>query len=348
MHLSQQLFGTIDGQNVIEFVLTTTDGQSLSLLNYGATMHRWMCYDRAQKQQDILLGCVDLDGYLADHPYFGCIVGRYANRIAHGRFTLDGQNYQLTQNLRGHHLHGGTVGFHRTLFGYQIFQERDRVTVLFTGQSPDGDQGYPGTLDYMISYTYTDDNELIIEYRAMTTAPTPVNLTVHPYFNLSGGKDILDHEVRIASDAVTAVDEDIIPTGDLLQVGGSRLDLRTTQTIGKVMDTSDPLMRATKGFDHNYILVDHAEDQVVASVLHRESGRCLEVMTTAPAVQLYTGNWLDGIIGRGGTYIDHAGLCLETQWWPDSPNHPHFPNTILQPNQLYFSRTIYRVKIMQA
>ncbi len=351
MHISIGHFGKIEDKDILEFTLTTPHNHQIQILNFGGIVHSWLSPDRFGVYSDILLGCKDLDGYLGEHPYFGCIVGRFANRIDHGKFTLDGLIFQLPTNLPPHHLHGGIIGWHKKVLEHQIFQEKDQITILLTGKSPDGDEGYPGQVEFIVSYTYTADNQLIIEYRAMTSKATPINMTNHAYFNLSGDQnsDIFDHQVLIYADQCVVCKDDLIPTGQLASVSNTLLDLRSEKkTIGQIMDKSKVLFNKANGFDHCYVLKENRDyKQEVATVFHPFSGRRLQVFTSEPAIQLYCGNWLEGIEGKSGAYKEHAGLCLETQHFPDSPNHAHFPNTILRPDELYYSKTIYKVDVLQ-
>jgi aldose 1-epimerase len=344
-HVSTSIFGQINNQDIVRIKIVNPSGSYIDVLNYGCIIHAWACPDREGIIKDILLGCTDIEGYKDRHPYFGCVVGRYANRINRGKFSLDGIDYQLSTNLGNHHLHGGEVGFDRIVFDYEIVHGAEEVTLIFRALSPDGDQGYPGNLNIMVIYTYTHSNELIIRYLAETDKPTPINLTNHCYFNLSGNpsKDILDHEIFIQASNFLAVDKDIIPTGELHKVKNTPLDLQKPITISKQMDINSNYFNITKGWDHCYMIDHIPEVDVVASCYHPASGRFLEVKTTKPYIQFYTGNWLGGVKGKFGSYKDYSGFCLETQYAPDAMNHENLGNVLLKPNETYSSMTTYSI-----
>lgn len=280
---------------------------------------------------DVVLGFDSPARYRGHHPHFGAITGRYANRIARGRFTIDGRSYQLDLNNGRNHLHGGHHGFDKVVWAGTA---AGRNGVVFTHVSPDGDQGYPGTLTTTVTYTLTDDSALIVEYQARTDRPTHVNLTQHSYFNLAGegSGSVFDHELSIDADRYTPVDAELIPTGAIETVAGTPFDFRRPTPIGSRRD----------GYDHNWIL-NGADGRPAARVYEPRSGRTLDVFTTEPGMQLYTGNSLDGsLTGKSGrAYGAHAGFCLETQHHPDTPNHPDFPTTLLRPGERYYSRTIF-------
>jgi aldose 1-epimerase len=347
MHISIGSFGQYKGRDILIFTIEGNNGDQVQILDYGATLHSWITSDKFGKKADIIVGSPDLEGYLGQHPYFGCVVGRYANRINQGCLELEGKSIQLTTNLRNHHLHGGSEGWNRQIFDYQIFKEQDYITIMFTGNSENGDQGYQGNVEFSISYTYTKDNEFIMEYRAISDAPTPINLTNHAYFNLSGeASTILGHNVRISAKAFLEYNDDLIPTGQILLTENTPLDINESQIIGDVMDLNHPLINMAKGFDHCFILDAYKEGDVIATAHHPASGRRLQVTTTEPAIQLYCGNWLSGSKSKSGILEDYSGLCLETQHYPDSPNHAHFPNTILKPGELFYSKTSYLIDVL--
>ena len=343
MNIQLENIGIHQGQKLRKAVLTTSSGCRIEILNYGGIVHAWYCPDRQGKLADILLGCLHMEDYFLRHPYFGAITGRYANRIRNGKFSLDKQTYQLSQNLPPHHLHGGFEGLDRKFWDMRVSEETDQVVVRLTTLSAHLEEGYPGNLALAVTYTYSEDNSLSIEYYATTDRPTVINLTNHCYFNLSGDQtsDIRDHHLMIRSQAVTETNEDIIPTGRILSVEGTSLDFKSMRSIGEGLDCPTPSMMTVHGYDHNFVLDQPDIEKSAAIVWHPFSGRMLKVFTDQPGVQLYTGNWLDGVTGKAGTYKQYSGLCLETQHFPDSPNQPSFPNTTLRPGESFYSKTIY-------
>lgn len=336
------------GLNIALITITLNDGTNIQITNYGGIVHAWYCLDKDGHLADVLLGRKDILGYLDNHPYFGTITGRYANRIAFGKFVLNDQQYFVSTNLPPHHLHGGFSGLDKKIWDFTILEREKEAIITMTTQSPDLEEGFPGNLSLTVTYTFTDKNELTITYNAQTDHATPINLTNHCYFNLSGNQneDILNHDVWINAKKITAVDETLIPTGELLNIEGSVLDFTTIKRIGNHIFSNDPLLKNAKGYDHNFVLEDHDFTQPIAIAVHPNSGLRLQVFTDQPAIQLYTGNHLDGTEGKSGFYKDYAGLCLETQHYPDSPNHTHFPNTILRPGILFHSKTMYKIDVM--
>ena len=341
-------FGLLpDGGAVDLFLLTNDNGMRASITNYGGIVTSLTAPGRNGLLADVVLGFDNLDHYLAGHPYFGAIIGRYGNRIANGTFTLDGETYALARNNNSNHLHGGVVGFDKALWSAQPQSVPEGPRLRLTHVSADGEEGYPGRLDLTVDYALTHDNELRVEYRATTDDPTHVNLTNHSYFNLAGpgGGDILSHEVLINADHFTPVDEGLIPTGEIRSVEGTPMDFREPATIGARIDTDDEQLRFGSGYDHNFVLnsVDR-ELSLAARVIEPTAGRVMEVLTSEPGVQFYTANFLDGsLTGKGGTaYGRRCALCLETQHFPDSPNKPEFPTTVLRPGEVYESTTVYR------
>jgi aldose 1-epimerase len=337
-------FGATDsGQPVELFTLTNSRGVEVRAITYGGVILSLKTPDRDGVLGDIVLGFEDLEPYLAGTPYFGAIIGRYGNRIAGGRFTLDGQTYTLTRNDGENHLHGGDRGFDKVVWVGEPFQNDTAAGVMLTYTSPDGEEGYPGTLRAEVTYTLTDANELVVDYRATTDTATPVNLTQHSYFNLAGGGDILDHELSIAASGYTPVDSTLIPTGEIAPVEGTPFDFRTPTPIGAHIDADDRQIRNGLGYDHNFVL-DRTGDglELAARVVEPTSGRTLEIRTEEPGIQFYSGNFLDGTLtGKGGQVYEHrGGFCLETQHYPDSPNQPSFPSTILRPGEEYRTRTV--------
>jgi aldose 1-epimerase len=346
--VTERAFGTLPGgENVSLYTLSNARGMRVAVTNYGGTVVSIHAPDRDGRTADVVLGYVALDGYLKASPYFGSIVGRYANRIAKGRFTLDGRTYTLATNNGENALHGGKKGFDKV-----VWQARPSTTpagpaVTLSYTSPDGEEGYPGTLKAEVTYTLTDDNELRIDYAATTDKPTVVNLSNHSYFNLGGPdeRDILSHLLTIDADRYTPVDPTLIPTGQLAPVEGTPFDFRKPTPIGSRIEADDEQLRRGRGYDHNFVLNGEAGKlRPVVRLAHGPSGRVMEILTTEPGVQFYSGNFLDGsITGKGGkVYVRRAGLCLETQHYPDSPNHQAFPSTVLRPGERYRSTTIYR------
>ncbi len=338
MSIVEKPFGkTTDGRAVAAFVLENRNGVKATVITYGAAIVSVEVPDREGRMADVVLGFDDLAGYQsAANPYFGACCGRYANRIAQGRFSLDGQEYALATNNGPNALHGGLVGFDKQVWEAEIAGE----SVVMALVSPDGDEGYPGTLAVEVSYHLDDENGLHIDYAASTDKKTVLNLTNHAYFNLAGGGTVRNHLVAINADRYTVVDDTSIPTGELRAVAGTEMDLRMPTPIGQNIDAVQGL-----GYDHNYCLNQPAPGQLVlaAKVVEPESGRTLECLTTEPGVQFYTGNYLGNIPGKhGAVYNKQEGFCLETQHYPDSPNHPHFPSTELVPGQAYAQSCIYR------
>lgn len=334
--------------------LENAHGLRADLCDFGATLVNLLAPDRHGRRADVTLGFGCVEDYCALSPYFGGIIGRCGNRIAGGRFTLDGRTYALaTNNTPGGipcHLHGGSVGFDRQF--WTIGEHRaDRVR--FTLCSPDGDEGYPGTLEVAVTYALTPDNALRIDYEARTDAPTIVNLTNHAYFNLAGEghPTVLDHVATFHASAYTPVDQGLIPTGEIAPVAGTPLDFRTPERIGARIDADHPQLRAGGGYDHNFVLDRPpgvsgpvATPQLAATVCEPTSGRVLEVLTTEPGLQFYSGNFLNGAFRakHGHVYPHRSGFCLETQHFPDAPNHPHFPSVVLRPGETRRSCTLYR------
>jgi aldose 1-epimerase len=342
---------TSDGHAVDLFVLTGAQGMQVSITNYGGIVTSLIVPDRKGNLADVVLGFESLDGYLAGHPFFGCIVGRYANRIAKGTFTLEGKKYTLAKNNGENHLHGGNRGFDKMVWKAEATAGKAGPTLRLSRTSPDGEEGYPGNLALTVTYTLTKDNALRIDYAATTDKPTPINLTNHSYFNLAGAGngDILGHEITINADRFTPVDGGLIPTGELQSVEGTPFDFRKPVAIGARIGQDDEQLRLGKGYDHNFVLNRKdpgkgGEPLLAARAYEPTTGRVLEVLTTEPGIQLYCGNFLDGSHkGKGGKAYKHRyGFCLETQHFPDSPNQPSFPTTILRPGETFKSTTIYR------
>jgi aldose 1-epimerase len=340
-------FGALpDGREVTQYTLKNASGIELRAITYGGIVTSLRTPDRTGAFTDIVLGYDDLAGYLKTTPYFGAIVGRYGNRIAKATFTLDGAKHTLAANNGPNALHGGMVGFDKVLWTGKPFSTDSTSGVEFSYVSKDGEEGYPGTLTVTVTYTLTNANEFAIDYRATTDKATPVNLTQHTYFNLAGDGSgtILGHQMAIDADRFTPVDATLIPTGVLQAVAGTPFDFRKPTAIGARIDTPDEQLVNGGGYDHNFVLTRSGEGLAhAARVVDTTSGRTLDVATTEPGVQFYSGNFLDGTItGKAGhVYQKRAGFCLETQHFPDSPNQASFPSTILRPGSTYSSRTVY-------
>jgi aldose 1-epimerase len=349
---SPQPYGkTREGTPVERYSLKNAHGVEIDIITWGGIVTRIVVPDRQGKLGDIALGFDRLEPYLEPHPFFGALVGRYANRIANGQFTLNGRTYTLAKNNGPNSLHGGLRGFDKRVWKGRGVLTGEGPGVELTYVSADGEEGYPGTLTAKVTYTLTDTNELRIAYEATTDKDTVVNLTNHSYFNLAGvgAGDILSHEVQILADRFTPVDSTLIPTGELRPVKGTPFDFRTPTRIGARINADDEQIRFGKGYDHNFVLDGPAGTlRRVARVTEATSGRVLEVETTEPGVQFYTGNFLDGSIkGKGAVYDFRTGFCLETQHFPDSPNQPSFPSTVLKPGQTYRTTTVYRFSTMK-
>lgn len=349
--ISRAPFGTLpDGRAVDVFTLTNAHGIEVRAMTYGAIITAVYTPDRQGRRDDIVLGFDSLAGYLAGSPYFGAIVGRYANRIAGGHFTLDGVTYTLARNNGPNSLHGGQRGFDKVLWSAEPVRSDSAVGVRFRYTSPDGEEGYPGTLQVQVTYTLTARDELIVAYDATTDKATPVNLSQHTYWNLhgQGQGDILDHMLTLDASRYTPVDSTLIPTGEIAAVAGTPFDFRTPTAVGARIDAANEQLSFGHGYDDNWV-IDHRRSGALehaVQLVDPVSGRALDISTTEPGVQFYAGNFLDGSIkGKGGRVYGHRGaLCLETQHFPDSPNHANFPSTILRPGkgQRYQSRTVVR------
>ncbi len=342
MSVSIGSFGkTTAGKPVDLYTLENANGAKAVIMNYGAIVTKLYVPDKDGNMADVVCGHETLAEYEAGHPYFGAIVGRYGNRIAKGKFTLDGVAYELAANNDENHLHGGDVGFDKKVWKAEAVETDNSVGVKLTYISPDGEEGYPGTLTSTVVYELTNNNELKISYEATTDKATVLNLTHHGYFNLGGhdSGDILGHVMMIAADRYTPVDEGLIPTGELAPVAGTVMDFTKPTAIGaRIKDV------AGGGYDHNYVLNSQDGSMALAArVSESETGRVMEVYTTEPGIQFYTGNFLDGSNkGKGAVYNKHAAFCLETQHFPDSPNKPEFPSVVLKPGETYTHTTVYK------
>ena len=348
--MKKEKFGSVQGNAVTLYTLTNSNGLEVRATNFGGIIVSVRTPDKQGRMDDIVLGFDDLQGYLDNKPYFGAIIGRYANRIAAARFTLDGVQYSLAANNGPNSLHGGIKGFNKVVWSAEPFENFTGVGLIFTYTSKDGEEGYPGNLRAKVTYTLTDQNELTFDYEAMTDKATPVNLTQHSYFNLAGdGRgDILGHELTLNADRFTPVDKNLIPTGELRAVKNSPLDFTKSTRIGSRINDKDEQLVLGHGYDHNFVIHRTDPGPVLAAHLREpQTGRVLDVYTTEPGVQFYSGNFLDGTITgkQGHVYKQRFGLALEPQHFPDSPNHPEFPSTILRPGQVYQSRTVYKFSV---
>lgn len=337
--IEKNQFGVLeDGREAYLYTLTNTQDAEVKITNYGGIVTSIRVPDKEGNIENVALGFDNLTDYLGNDPYFGAVIGRYGNRIADSRFTLDGNEYELAANDGGNHLHGGKVGFNELLWEAEVLDDN---SLRLTHLSEDGEEGYPGNLQVSVVYTLTDQNELKIEYEATTDKATPVNLTNHSYFNLTGDPStpVLDHVLSLNAARYTPVNDELIPTGEIASVEGTPFDFTEPHKIGARID------RVEGGYDHNFVLGSSSDSLQLAGTLYEpESGRELKVFTTEPGVQFYSGNFLDGSFqGPDGTpFVKHGGLCLETQHYPNSPNESSFPSTILRPGETYNTVTIYQ------
>jgi aldose 1-epimerase len=340
-------FGTQDGRPITLYTLTNSLGVEVRTMNYGGIILSMRVPDRKGQLADVVLGHDTLEGYIPNPPYIGALVGRYANRIANGTFTLDGKTYTLPKNDGPNTLHGGI----KRTFDKVVWEgeavKGGKAGVTFTYLSKDGEEGFPGNVKVKVTYTLNDENELVIDYEATTDKATPINLTQHSYFNLAGEgtSDILNHEIMINADRFTPVDKNLIPTGELRPVKGTPLDFTNSTKIGARIDDDYEQLVLGHGYDHNFVIDRKADGMALAARVYEPTGgRVLEVSTNQPGVQFYTGNFLDGTVTgkQGHVYKRRYAFCLETQHFPDSPNHPEFPSTILKPGETFQSKTIFK------
>jgi aldose 1-epimerase len=345
--IERRPYGEVEGNAVDLYTLTNANGLEMRVTNYGGIVVSCMVPDRAGHTEDIVLGYNQLEGYVKNNPYFGCIVGRYGNRIAQAKFTLEGQEYTLAQNDGENNLHGGIKAFDKVVWDARARMGDERVGVAFQYRSQDGEEGFPGNLDVTVTYTLTNDDAFRIDYFATTDKTTVVNLTNHSHWNLAGegSGDILGHELMLNADHFTPVDEGLIPTG-IETIEGTPFDFRIPTAIGARIDNDDEQLNFGKGYDQNWVLNKEQEGAMTlaATVYEPQSGRFMEVFTTEPGIQFYTGNFLDGtVIGKSGkAYESRNAFCLETQHYPDSPNNPDFPSVVLKPGEEYKTATIYK------
>jgi aldose 1-epimerase len=348
--ITEKPFGNFEDKAVTEYTLTNANGMQVGIINYGGTITKIITPDKNGSMGDVITGFESLDGFRQKgNPYFGALIGRYGNRIAHAKFAVDGKEYTLAANDNGNSLHGGNKGYDKVY--WTIEKQTGDSSLKLTYLSKDGEEGYPGNLQIQVVYTLTGDNALKLEYTATTDKATPINLTSHGYFNLSAGVDstILNHRLMINADKYTPVDDKLIPTGKMDPVKGTAMDFTTAKAVGQ------DIAQVKGGYDHNWILREGIYDKSVGPKLEmaailsdNASGRVMEVWTTEPGVQFYTGNFLDGTLTNtkgGKKYVKHSALCLETQHFPDSPNQPGFPTTILKPGETYKHTTVYKFSV---
>jgi aldose 1-epimerase len=349
LSITQEPFGeTREGLPLSLYTLRNRKGMSVKITNFGGVITELHVPDRQGRLADVTCGFSKAESYFDDDAYFGALVGRYGNRIAHGRFQLDGETVQLDVNDGPNHLHGGPRGFNKVAWHAVPVVADLSIGLKLSHRSRDGDQGYPGNLEVTVVYELNDGNELLVKYHAVTDKPTPVNLTHHAYFNLAGEGSILDHQLVINADRYTPVDAECVPLGPLLDVAGTPFDFRTPHTVGERINEENEQLDNGRGYDHNFVLSKPAPHAMSLACLLREpvSGRVLEIYTQEPGLQFYSGNFLDGsLTGKGWHYTYRSGLCLEPQHFPDSPNRADYPDTILRPGQVYESQSLYRFSI---
>lgn len=352
MKIEKSTFGILpDGRAAELYTLTNDNGMEVKITNYGATITSLRVPDKNEVFEDVVLGFDSLQGYMQENvPYFGAVVGRYGNRIAGGKFELDGQQYTLATNNGPNHLHGGLVGFDKVLWEYEALENKEAAGIKLHYLSKDMEEGYPGNLSVDVVYTLNNSNELKVEYHASTDKKTIVNLTQHSYFNLSGNmkNDILNHQLMINADRFVPVDETLIPTGELASVSGTPFDFTEPTIIGKRINGEDEQLKYGLGYDHCWVLNGEKRMKLAATLYEPGSGRYMEVTTTEPGLQFYSGNFLDGSLsGKGITYKHRYGLCLETEHFPDSPNQPDFPSVVLAQGDLYHTVTVYKFSVKE-
>ncbi len=342
-------FGTTPDGEVELFSLKNKNGMEVKVTNYGGIITSIIVPDKNGEMADVVLGFDSLSQYLEPHPYFGAIIGRYGNRIANGKFKLDNNEYTLVKNNGENHLHGGTKGFDKVIWEAKKVHSQNKVGVELTYTSADMEEGYPGKLEVTVQYALNNDNQLFIAYQADSDKKTLCNLTNHSYFNLSGegNGSILNHELTLDANQITPTDEGLIPTGELQSVKDTPFDFLSATQIGQRIDDDHQQLKNGDGYDHNFVLNKRKDNERAAALFDPKSGRFMEVFTTEPGIQIYTGNFLDGsLIGKSGKpYLKRGAVCLETQHFPDSPNQPSFPSTTLEPNKLYSSLTIYKFSV---
>lgn len=346
MNLIKEMYGTTPtGEMVNLYTLTNDAAMKVKISDFGGIITSILVPDRNGQIADVVLGFDDFDGYFQTNPYFGCLVGRFANRIAGGKFEIDGVSYTVALNDGVNHLHGGLEGFNRVIWDVESFSTSEKCGLKLSYVSRDGEEGYPGDMFVEVIYTLTNDNALQIDYHATSSKRTIVNLTNHAYFNLADEGSILEHELTLNANAFTAIDETLIPTGEIRSVKGTPFDFTTPIRMGAMIDQNDEQLIFAGGYDHNWVLdSDDGKLALAATVTEPSSGRILETYTTQPGIQFYAGNFLDGtLVGKKGVaYAKRSGFCLETQHFPDSPNQPNFPSTTLTPGESLCQTTVYK------
>ncbi len=353
MKIQKRLFGNMpNGKNVNIYEMTNSNGMIVSITNYGGIITSIKVEDKIGELSEVALGYSEIEKYLKNPNYFGAIIGRHANRIANGNFKLNEVDYSLAQNNNYNHLHGGIVGFDKVLWEADTFTKENSAELVLTYLSKDGEEGYPGNLNVEVRYTLTNDNEINIDYKATTDKLTICNLTNHTYFNLldGGESSVLNHKLKLNADYFTPITKFSIPIGEIRNVEDTPFDFRKSIEIGKNIENDDEQLKNASGYDHNYIINgEFGTLRKAAEVYEEKSGRILEVLTTEPGVQLYTGNFIDGALtGHNNIiYNKRNGFCLETQHYPDSPNNPKFPTVELRPNQIFSSKTIYKFSVIK-
>ena len=347
--ISQRIYGMApSGETIYEYTLRNRQGSSIKIINFGGIITEWLMRDKNGQLADVVLGFDSLEPYLQNGPYFGALIGRVGNRIAQGRFTLDGTEYQLAINNGPNNLHGGLQGFDKKAWRAEPFENAQGPGLVLTLLSPDGDQGFPGNLDVTVTYQFTHEDALVVDYFATTDKATPVNLTQHCYFNLAGQGDILGHSMQIFADKINAVNDVQIPVGEPMAVAGTPFDFRQPRLIGERINADHPQINNGLGYDHNFLInqTSYKAMTLAARVEETTSGRVLEVFTQEPGVQFYSGNFLDGTLtGKGIRYQQRSGFCLEPQHAPDSVNQPQFPSIILRPGEQYKTRTLFKLSL---
>lgn len=349
LSFSKTTFGTTPDGDVDLFSLKNKNGMEVKITNFGGIITSIIVPDRNGKMADIVLGFDTLSQYLESHLYFGAIIGRYGNRVANGRFKLDNNEYTLVKNNGENHLHGGTKGFDKVIWEAREIHYQNNIGVEMTYTSPDMEEGYPGNLEVVVQYALNNDNQLFIAYKARADKKTLCNLTNHSYFNLAGEGNgtILNHELTVNAHQMTPTDEGMIPTGELQSVKETPFDFEYATAIGKRIDEDNQQLKNGNGYDHNFVLNKRKNNERAAALFDSKSGRFMEVFTSEPGMQVYTANWLDGsLVGKSGKpYLKRGAICLETQHFPDSPNQPNFPSTLLEPNELYSTLTTYKFSV---
>lgn len=347
MKIEQKIWGNIDNKDVYLFSLKNQNGTEVKITNYGATLVSVLTPDNQGNIADVIVGKNSLEGFLEkDQPYFGAVIGRYANRIANGQCTIDGTTYDLAVNNGSNHLHGGIKGFDKKVWDSETIQYKGRPALSFSMLSPDGEENYPGNLKVNVVYSLSEGGELRIDYKAKTDKTTIVNLTNHAYFNLKGEGSTLSQEMLINAKEFTPINKDSVPTGEIWNVENSPMDFRSSKPIGQDIKSSYEQLLFAKGYDHNYI-IDKPLNKLgfAAKVVDTESGRTLEMYTTEPGVQFYSANWIEGVEGKNGKLENQGAFCLEAQKYPDTPNKENFPSALVTPEKDYVQTTIYKFDV---